>query len=335
MRRLFLILTLAFGELLHASDVETRSLGKSCYSFMRITHGRPCNPAQVAKPSEDEFYGDFLWSNQLEFVPQASKLLQGEGDARTVDELFSKRRESALDSHIELGYRVPTFAVALLPYQIQYESRFSNSVLPEVDLFTSRKTSLHLQFGSYVAKDLAVGLLTRLEHQKFISSRFFLTDVLAESRDQFLNVESQDAVLLEPGVLYHLSDEDLRPELAVNLKNWGFRSSSRILQGEDLEAHFSASINPQWASARAGLGLNLAVDRWTDSLDKAFALGGYYQFGILTVLTSFAKEQKALGFSVVHQSLTAGLSFSREQARNAYNDEAQIDRVFSQIGFLL
>lgn len=315
--------------------VEGRTLGFSCFAFSRVTHGAPCNPAQSAQNPSDEFYGDFLWSNQLEFVSEASRLLQGDGDAAMVESLFSQNRESTLDTNLELGYRTPLFTLTLLPYQIRYYSTFSNSVLPETELFVSRETSLRLQAASYLNEDLAVGLLVRLEHQRFVSTRFFLTDILAESRDDFMEVETQNSLLLEPGVLYHLPDDNLRPELSFTLKNWGFRSSSRVLEGQDIRGHFSASINPRFSSSQAGLGVDLYIDRKVDSFSEIATLGGYYQFGILTLLSSLGEERSALGFSIQHRALTAGLSFSRENTQNAYGEDRQVDRIFSQIGFEL
>lgn len=317
------------------SGVSARLLSKSCFAFDRVASGLPCNPAHSAKENKDQNYGSVLWSNHLGFSQEASEIISGKAKENTIRSLFQRSESSELESQVEIGILRPTAAIAIIPYQIRYFSMFANAALPETYIAVSQEHVIKGQLASYWAEDIYAGLQIRGTQRKWLETQFFLTDVLAEGREEFLQVQSQNEIYFEPGIVYSPDRTELNPELSFAVKNWGFQSNNPNAFSRSIAFHGSAAINPRFLSSQFGLGVDLEWSRQIQSIEQAFTLGGYYRFGILKVLTHFSKNSNAVGFMVKHRALTASLSFNTSQFESRFGRKLNQDRIYTEIGFEL
>jgi len=317
------------------SGVSARLLSKSCFAFDRVASGLPCNPAHTAKENKDQNYGSVLWSNHLGFSQEASEIIGGKAKEDTIRSLFNRSESSELESQVEIGILRPTAAIAIIPYQIKYFSMFANAALPETYIAVSQEHVIKGQLASYWADEIYAGLQIRGTQRKWLETQFFLTDVLAEGREEFLQVQTQNEIYFEPGILYSPDRTELNPELSLAVKNWGFQSNNPNAFSRSMAIHGSAAINPRFLNSQFGLGANLEWSQQIQSLDEALTLGGYYRFGILKVLTHFSKSSNAIGFMVNHRALTASLSFNSSRFESRFGRRLNQDRIYTEIGFEL
>ncbi len=314
------------------SGMAVNTLGGSCYTLDAGVDVLPCNPAYLAKERERAFKIQLYGGNNISYLNEATEVAQGKASEKTVQKLFSERKSSELEATASLGYVTETFGFSYEPYRVSYYSQFQNSALPEITAFATLEDSAKFQFASYVANDLYLGLQVRYLHRQVVASRFFLTDILAENRNDYLQPHQQKFVFFEPGVLYSLEDHSWRPEVSLALTNWGLRDGSASFSDPVPEYHLGFGVAPDFGWGRWGWALDTAWHREVEDALEMFTLGSYFEMGILKLYGSLNKNAAGGGFTVLFDHFNLGLSYVVKTEKVEYGDDLKSNRLYFMLG---
>ena len=315
-----------------ANGLLSQGLGYGCFAFDLAADTLPCGPAVLAETRERAFRASVFFGNNVSYMKEATEFAKGEASSQTIETLFKRTDSSELDANLEAAFVSPTFGVAISPLRVNYFTTFRNPALPEVSLYASQEESAKLQFASYVGNDLFVGLQTRLLHRKFVARHFFLTDALAENGPQLFDPQQQSLLFLEPGIMFAPENPEWKPQLSLNLVNWGFADRSY----EELpilpQYHLSGSIAPIVGLGRWGLGFDLFWDQNVKDVLEPVTLATYYEFGILRLFASLAENSQGAGFQVMSGPLNLGVTYSDQQTDDGLGEKARARRLFLLLG---
>ncbi len=315
------------------SGLVSQTLGATCYTLDISADTLPCNPAYMAKERTRIFRANAFIGNNVSYLLEASDIASGKADSKTIDTLFSDRKSSEFEADIEAGFLSDTFGIAITPYRVSFYSLFQNPALPEITLFASLESSARMQIASYIQDDIYLGLQVRYLQRKFIASRFFLTDVLAENHNQYLNPQDQTFLFLEPGFLYSNERNEWKPEVSANIINLGFKFGDKNPAADPLvEYHLGGSFSYHFGYGRWGWVLDAGWNREIESPSEVLTLGSYFEIGILEIFASVAEKFNGAGFSVHFDSFNIGMSYSVKAEKFDSNNEAYSRRIYFLLG---
>lgn len=312
----------------HSSSFVGRSLGYGCYAFEIQSDHLFCNPAQIAKDRDRTFSADFFLGQNFKKITAITDLVTGKANRETVQSLFGERRSSEIESNLDLGYIGPTWGIALTPLQVKYYSLYRNSALPEITLFAAKSKIASAQVGTYIENDFFLGLQGDFEQMDYVSTRFFLTDAVAEDANSYLSPQSQSNIYLTPSILWAPEGHEHKPEVGLTLSH--FRITNR--ENKDLPSipqyHLAGSFQVPLEIGALGFGGDFVWDENFDRVQDAVTLASFYEFGVLRLMGHYSEYSKGLGFLVTHKKLSAGVNYTDrvyfedpdngEHARNVY-----------------
>jgi hypothetical protein len=319
---------------LSQSDSSVKALGGVCYTTDVGAQALPCNPAFIARDSKPDFRAQFFTGNNISYLQDVSDLLSGDGDAATVNSLFSQTRASEMEANIEGGYRRPTFGIALSPYRVLYYSLIRNRSLPVITLLASQEQTLRSQFGGYAGNDWSWGVQLRGVHRKVIAKTFTLTDALSESgRVGLFDAENQNAIYVEPGFLKEWTEEPWRPQFTLAIAQLGYVDRKIEDFPTSPELHIGTAVHPPVGLGIWEIGLDAALDSKTESLQDPFRLGSSYEIGVTRLSGSFSRSDHALGFQLKYRDLSGGLTYTSRWIENWLGEDEWVRTVYLQFGF--
>lgn len=314
------------------SDPTARALGGVCFSTDVGAEALPCNPAFISRESEPDFRAQFFFGNNVSYLEEVPRILEGSGSREDVRRLFSQTRSSELEAQLEAGYRRPTFGVALMPVRWLYSSRIRNPSLPVMSILAAEERGVRAQFGSYVKNDWSWGVQLRGVSRRYVVKTFTLTDVLAEDGKSLFSAEHQQALYIEPGLLKEWPEEPWRPQLTIAMSQWGFVDRKVEEFPASPEFHLGGAVRPEVALGELELGLD---SRWRSGLvgwSDPFRLGGAYRLGVTRWAASAGRSDHALGFQIRYGRLQAGLTYSARWIENQLGDSEWIRTTFIHFG---
>lgn len=291
------------------SSFMTQAMGQTCYAFDLPSDTLPCNPAFMARERERQFKANLYFGNNIRYAKEASDLLQGSANDQTIQNLFSQRESSELETAADIAFLTETMGFAIQPVRLNYYTLFRNQALPEVTLFASREESLRAQFASYMDHDLYWGVQFRYAHRKYIAQDFFLTDALAQDGSKIFEPEEQNALYVEPSLLYANDEHWLRPQMSASLVNWGFADRKSSAYKAAPQFHLSGAVVPDFGPGRWGWGFDAFWDNQVETAIEPFSLGTFYEIGILRLFASLAKNTSGAGFGASVGDFNLGLAY--------------------------
>lgn len=315
------------------SGLVTQTLGPSCFTLNISSDNLPCNPAYMAKERERAFRANIFIGNNVSYIHEVSDIVSGQADSQTIETLFKDRPSSEFEAGLEAAYLAETFGISYTPYRVSYYSLFQNQALPEITLFASVEDTARVQIASYLNDDVYLGLQIRYLHRKLIASRFFLTDVLAENRNQYLEPKEQTFIFIEPGFLYSNEKNDWQPEVSVNILNLGFKSGDDSPAAEPIpEYHLGGALSQEVGYGRWGWVLDVGWNREFEKISEVLTLGSYFEIGILQLFASFAERANGAGFSVQFDSFNVALSYSAKAEKFDTQSASYSRRIYFLLG---
>ncbi|RYZ66894.1 MAG: hypothetical protein EOP09_11970 [Proteobacteria bacterium] len=320
---------------LGSSDFTSRTLGNACYGMDVIVSGLPCNPAFAAKERKPHFQVEFFFGNNISYVREVSKLVDGSGDQETVQRLFNQKTSSEMEASIEATFVREKWGLSYSPYRLFYYALMRNSALPTVTLFAGQEQTLSAQIASYAEKDFYWGLQLRGVDRKFILSEFTLTDALASGGSKYFETQTQRAVYLEPGILYAFEDRDWKPQVGLTVKNVGAVDKKYEPLPTNPDFHLAGSVRPPVAYGDLEFGVDLLFNTYvTDAVDVP-RLAGSYKIGAVQALGSYGDKEYSLGFLLNYDGWNGGLSYWRKKFVNLVGERDQLQTVYLEFGFTL
>lgn len=314
------------------AGMALQTLGGTCFTLDVGVDNLPCNPAYLAKERNRSFKVQLFGGNNISYLNDAADVAQGKATAQTVQSLFAERRSSELEATAELSYTSEKFGLAYEPYRVSYYSLFQNPALPEITVFASLEDSARFQVASYTSQDFYLGLQVRYLHRQIVSSRFFLTDVLAENRNDFIQPHEQKFFFFEPGVLYSKEDHPWRPEVSFNFINWGLRDGSASFADPVPEYHLGLGVSPDFGWGRWGWALDTAWHREVETPIEMFTLGSYFEMGILKLYGSISEKASGAGFTVGFDHLNLGMSYVVKKEKMEVGEDLNSNRLYFMLG---
>ncbi len=321
------------------SDFTSRTLSYACFGMDALIEGLPCNPAVTAKERRSHFQTQFFFGNNVSYVHEVTKLLDGTGDPATVEKLFSQKASAEAEANVQASYLHETWGVQFAPYRLYYYALIRNSALPVVTLYAGQEQTLSAQVASFAGENgkdnWFWGLQLRGVDRRFILSEFTLTDALASGGSQYFETKNQRALYLEPGLLYEFADKSWRPQLGLAIKNSGFVDKKFDELPASPDWNFAGSVRPPVAYGELELGLNLRVNSYTEEFKDLPHVGLSYKLGAMQGLASYSDREYSLGFVLHYDDWNGGLTYWRKKYENLLGDQDQLQTVYLELGFII
>ena len=320
---------------LGSSDFTSRTLGSACYGMDVLVSGLPCNPAFIAKERKSRLQFEFFFGNNISYVHDASKLVDGTGDQATVERLFHQKSSSELEANIEASYMRENWGLSYSPYRLFYFALMRNSALPTLTLFAGQEQILSAQIASYAQADFYWGLQLRGVDRKFILSEFTLTDALASGGSHYFDTQNQRAVYLEPGVLYAFEDKFWKPQVGLTVKGVGAVDRKYEQLPTNPDWHLAGSIRPPVGYGELEFGLDLLFNTYVKVATDVPRVGASYKIGAIQALGSYGNQDYSLGFLLDYDGWNGGLTYWNKKFENLLGERDQLQTVYIEFGFTL
>lgn len=320
---------------LGSSDFTSRTLGSACYGMEVLISGLPCNPAFTAKERKSHFQTEFFFGNNISYVRDVAKLVDGSGDEATVERLFNQKSSSEMEASIEASFVRENWGISYSPYRLFYYSLIRNSALPTVTLFAGQEQNLAMQIASYEPDDFYWGLQVRAVDRKFILSEFTITDALASGGSRYFDTQTQRAIYIEPGILYSFDEREWKPQVGLTIKGVGAVDKKYNELPTTPDWHVAGSVRPPVRFGELELGLDLLFNSYyTDSKDIP-RLGTSYKIGAVQALASYGDKEYSLGFLLHYEGWNGGLTYWRKKFENLLGEKDQLQTVYLELGFVI
>lgn len=321
------------------SDFTSRTLSYACFGMDALIEGLPCNPAFTAKERRSHFQGQFFFGNNVSYVTEVSRLLDGHGDPATVEKLFSQKASAEAEANIQASYLRETWGVQFAPYRLYYYALIRNPSLPVVTLYTGQEQTLSAQIASFAGDNgddhWFWGLQLRGVDRRFILSEFTLTDALASGGSQYFETKNQRALYLEPGLLYEFADKEWKPQVGLTLKNAGLIDNKYNELAASPDWHLAGSVRPPVRYGELELGLNLRFNSYIEDFKEVPHFGLSYKLGAMRGLASYADREYSLGFMLDFDKWNGGLTYWRKKYENLWGEQDQLQTVYLELGFII
>ena len=321
------------------SDFTSRTLSYVCFGMDALVEGLPCNPAFAAKERRNHFQAQFFFGNNVSYVHEVSKLLDGTADAGTVEKLFSQKSSAEAEANIQASYLSETWGVQFAPYRLYYYGLIRNAALPVVTLYAGQEQTLSAQIASFAGDNgndhWFWGLQIRGVDRKFILSEFTLTDALASGGSKYFEKQNQRALYLEPGLLYEFAEKPWRPQVGLTIKNAGFVDKKFDEIPANPDWHVAGSVRPPVGYGELELGLNLRFNSYIEEFKDVPHLGLSYKLGAMQGLASYADREYSLGFLLHYENWNGGLTYWRKKYENLLGEKDQLQTVYLELGFII
>jgi hypothetical protein len=325
------------------ADFSARSLGAACFGMDATANGLPCNPAFTGKEREAKFQTEFFFGNNVSYVKEVSHLLEGTGDADTVNTLFSQKSSSEMEARIEASYVRETWGVAYSPYRLFYYSLIRNSSLPVITLYAGQEQILTGQVASFASDDFFWGLQLRGVDRRFVLSEFTLTDAVASGGERYFQTQSQRALYIEPGFLYSFENQSWKPQAGLTIKNAGLVDHKYEDLSTTPEFHLAGSVKPPVGFGELELGLDLLFMSQASTAPGESPreardiphLAASYSLGAMQALGSYGDKDYSAGFLLKYGMWNGGLTYWRKKYETLLGERDQLQTVYLEIGFIL
>ncbi|OYZ21243.1 MAG: hypothetical protein B7Y39_09430 [Bdellovibrio sp. 28-41-41] len=307
-------------------------LRQSCYALDVAADVLPCNPAFIAKEKERHFNANLSLGNNVSYLKEATDLSQGHANEDSIKKLFTQHEDNELQTQMELGHIQETFGWSVTPALVNYSTSFHNQALPKISLYASLEEVAKLQFGSYWSDDWSYGIQLRYVHRRFVASQFYLTDALVQDGHYLFEPRQQYLFFVEPGVMFAPKDSPLNPEFTLMVGNSGFVNERFAEVPVEPEYHFTSSINPELDYGRFSLGVDVNFNRKLREGPGPLTLGGFYEFGILRLFGSLARDENGIGFGIFNTWWNMGVTHRNESFQNPLDETITISKTYFFLG---
>ncbi|MBL7546125.1 MAG: hypothetical protein JNL11_20060 [Bdellovibrionaceae bacterium] len=314
------------------SGFMAMGLRQSCYAIDISSNTLPCNPAFIAKEKSRRFTASMYLGNNVSYLKEATDLSRGQANEDTIKKLFQRHEDDELQTQIELGHIQEKFGWSVTPIQVNYSTTFRNQVLPQISLYASLEEAAKVQFGSYLGEDWSFGIQLRYTQRRFVTSQFYLTDALVPGGSDLFEPRKQSAFFVEPAVLYTPDDNYLNPEFTVFVANAGYIDKAYSELRINPEYHFTVSINPEMVYGRYSLGLDMNFNKDIQHNSGPLTLGGFYEYGILRLFGSVARDENGIGFGVFNTWWNLGIVNKNEVVDNSFGNWISLQKTYLFLG---
>ncbi len=314
----------------------TMGLRASCYAIDLSSDTLSCNPAFIAKEKQKRFNANLQLGNNVSYLQEATDLSKGQATEQSIQTMFTRHENNELQTQIELGHIQENFGWALAPAQVNYSTTFHNQALPKISLYASLEESAKIQFGSYLSDDWSFGIQLRYVHRRFVASQFYLTDALVPGGSSLFEPQQQHLVFIEPGVMYAPKESDLNPEFTMMVANSGYANKNYDEVPLEPEFHVTSSITPELKyGGRFSLAVDARVNKSIRTGSQPFTFGGYYEYGILRLFGSIARDENGIGFGIYNTWWNIGVANRNETYLNAINESFELNKTYLFLGMEL
>jgi hypothetical protein len=321
------------------SDFTSRTISYACFGMDALIEGLPCNPAFTAKERRSHFQTQFFFGNNVSYVHEVTRLLDGTGDAATVEKLFSQKSSAEAEANVQASYLHETWGVQFAPYRLYYYALIRNSALPVVTLYTGQEQTLSAQVASFAGENgkdnWFWGVQLRGVDRRFIMSEFTLTDALASGGSQYFETKNQRALYVEPGLLYEFSEKPWRPQVGLTIKNAGFVDQKFDELPASPDWHLAGSLRPPVGYGEFELGVDFRFNSYVEDFKEVPHLGFSYKLGAMQGLASYSDREYSLGFILHFDNWNGGLTYWRKKYENLLGEQDQLQTVYLELGFII
>jgi len=320
---------------LGSSDFTSRTLSSACFGMDALIEGLPCNPAFTAKERRSQFQTQFFFGNNVSYVREVTRLLDGSGNPDTVEKLFSQKSSAEAEANVQASYLSENWGLQFSPYRLYYYALIRNTALPVVTLYTGQEQILAAQVASFAQENWYWGAQLRAVDRRFILSEFSLTDALASGGNQYFETKNQRALYLEPGLLYEFINKPWKPQIGLTIKNAGFVDKKYEELSTSPDWHLAGSVRPPVGLGELELGLDLRFNSYVEEFRDVPHLGFSYKLGAMQGLASYSDREYSLGFLLHFEDWNGGLTYWRKKYENLLGEQDQLQTVYLELGFII
>lgn len=281
-------------------------------TVQNIPDSLPCNPALLPLASKPRLAVQGMISNGYATLDRARRLLSGQIDQKTIDDLFSEARVLQIEGNAEIDMVTPHLAAAYTPVNVKHFSVVRNEANPDIEISAVEERSFVLQTGWHLGHRLYVGITGKTLSRRFVKNRLQLVDLGTDEGKDSLKPRTQSAVLFTPSVTYFFPGA-WKPRVAVMVANLGSaHGDDELAEPVDVQGGTGVTIPLGWAEI--DLGLDYRSLSYEEGPGDRFHLGGVLRFGAMSLLGGVDSYGFSGGVFYGLDQINADILFSTTQS---------------------
>lgn len=315
------------------STLVMKGLAHACLTILRMPDGLPCNPASTSLNEKASIGAELLLANGYSNLSRVRKLLDGDIDQETIDDMFTKGKVIQLESNVDIQFKSKYLNGVYSPFSVKGLSVVRNEANPDVDLYSVEEKGFTFQSGMEIYNNLYAGLQVRTVDRKFIRKRFKLLQIATEQGKDLLKPNTQQAVYGEPGLTY-IYPASWKPRASFFLANWGYVSEQYDDLKTPVDPQFGIAISPPMTWGDLDLSLEYRSMNYEESDAEKIHFGALYQFGSMYLSAGLDSNGASGGVFYYLDQINAGVVYSTTRFINS-GESNYTQTVYVQLGWQL
>lgn len=289
--------------------LSTRGLGDTCYSRGVFPDGSVCNPARLTEVKDSNLMGRFFIGNGYAALNSADSLLNKPLTKEFLQSLFKENSSTSVEAHAGIVFTTKNFQASFSPYRVQYASEIRNPNLQVMSIHAALERSFNFSYGESLSEEWSIGGKLRLLNRQFIHSTFSLFTAISEEPSQYIPVQKQSAIFLEPSLVYKPKNAVWNLNFSAAVENLGSVNKGFAEYPNDPDLQLGVSVEPPISIGKVKLGLESRDLFYTSSFLEGIRFGASYQYGVMEVMTGINHAMFTSGILFNFSILQAGVVY--------------------------
>lgn len=299
-----------------------------------IPDGLPCNPSLLQLLPKPHVGIDALISNGYNTLDRVTKLLGGNPDQDTLNDMFSHENVLQIEGNAELNFQSNYFAAAYTPLSVKAFGVIRNEADPEAEISAVQESNLIMQVAYSFNDTIYLGLQAKTFSRKYIKERFQFTELLTDEGKDKIKPKSQRGFNFTPAATVILP-YSFKPRVALMVANIGssFGDTDYMNDPIDVEAGAGFTIPLGWAEIDVDLDYrSLSYD---EDWNERFHLGSVLRFGSMSLMSGIDNFGLSGGVYYNLEQVSAGILFTTTQIGGNASSDYYANTVYLQVGYQL
>lgn len=305
---------LSFRNLNYDSSlsIESRILGRSCFSLQSSLLGLNCNSAFLAGEEKSQLRLNVVADESIGTVLDYRDMINDDDAVTLISEL--NRRSEPLYSMFSTSvwYQKDWWALAYTPLRAGVASHVRNPSLSELTVHVFSESELSLRAGFFFSEDprFRLGGNIRLVKSEYLRGQFLIIDALANP--DTVQFKENNKLYFDPALSYSW-DSEWKPTISAVLSNFSVYQDGNQDEDDKMSVELGYATTPNILDRKLQTTVHVSSRKDIDEIQDHITWGAIYKaFTDGSVSASLAGSNWALGYLGRWDSLTYGVAYQSE-----------------------
>lgn len=306
-------------------------MAHACLTVKVIPDALPCNPSLLPFVPKPRLAAQVMLSNGYPTLDRMRRLLSGQLNQETIDDLFSEERVLQIEANGQIDFVTPHFAASYTPVTAKYFSVVRNEANPDVEVSAVEEKNLVLQTGYKFDDWLYIGVTGKSFSRRFVKRRLKLIELGTDAGKDSMQPKKQDGIMFTPAATIFFPGY-LKPRVAVMVANLGALRGDTENLDDPIDVQGGAGITVPLGWAEVDFGLDYRSLSYEESGAERLHFGTVLRFGAMSMFGGVDHFGFSGGVSYGLEQINAGILFSTTQTPWS-SEDYYANTVYLQVGW--